>query len=254
MHGWLDNAGSFDLLAPFLAGCHVIAFDAAGHGKSGNRSADAGYNIWQEVGDVLEIAVELGWDRFSLLGHSRGAAVATLFAGTFPDRTEHLMLIEGGLPFIGEAADAPAHLAQVLERMRVLRERGGRVFEQRDDAISERVDGFSPVSREAAEVLARRSLREVPGGWQWHADRRLKAGSEIRLTQELLAAFVSRVTAPAICMLAKDSPFGDLDLYREMLGLIAGIEVHRIAGRHHFHLEGAAVEIAQHLTRFLETR
>jgi len=254
MHGWLDNAGSFDLLAPLLTGCHVVAFDAAGHGKSGHRSLDAGYNIWQEVGDVHEIALALGWDRFSLLGHSRGGAVATLFAGTFPDRIENLLLVEGGLPFIGEAADAPAHLAQVIERMRVLRERSGRVFERRDDAVAERVDGFSPVSREAAEVLARRSLCEVSGGWQWQADRRLKAGSDIRLTQELLSAFVNRVTASAICVLAEDSPFGDLDLYRDMLGLIDGIETHRIAGRHHFHLEGAAEEIAAHLIRFLDAR
>lgn len=252
-HGWLDNAGSFDLLAPLLPGCHLIALDAAGHGKSDNRSADSSYNIWQEVGDILEVAAELGWDRFNLLGHSRGAAVATLFAGTFPQRTERLMVIEGGLPMIGDAAETPENLAQVLERIRVLRGSSGRVFPSRDQAIAERVDGFSPVSREAAEVLAKRSLLEVPGGWQWQADRRLKAGSEIRLTRELLAPFLERVSAPAICVLAEDSPFGDLDFYKDMLELISGIEVHRIAGRHHFHLEGAAEAIAELLTRFLAT-
>lgn len=251
LHGWLDNAGSFDLLAPALPGCHLIALDAAGHGKSGRRSADASYNIWQEVGDILEVAAELGWDRFNLLGHSRGAAVATLFAGTFPKRIERLMLIEGGLPFIGEAQETASNLAQVLERTRSLRETSGRVFADRDQAIAERIDGFSPVSREAAEVLARRSLDEVKGGWQWQGDRRLKAGSEIRLTRELLLPFLERITAPAICVLADDSPFGDMSLYQELLVKIEGIEVHRIAGRHHFHLEGSADEIAQHLSRFL---
>jgi pimeloyl-ACP methyl ester carboxylesterase len=254
LHGWLDNAGSFDLLAPSLVGWHLIALDAAGHGNSDNRSADASYNIWQEVGDVLEVATELGWDRFSLLGHSRGAAVATLFAGTFPDIVERLMLIEGGLPIVGEAADAPENLATVLERSRALRGRSGRVFATREQAIAERVDGFSPVSHEAAEVLARRSLREVSGGWQWHADRRLKAGSEIRLTRELLVPFLNRVAAPALCVLAQNSPFAGLDIYRDLLGLIRGIEIHRVAGRHHFHLEGAAEEIAAHLKRFLEAR
>jgi pimeloyl-ACP methyl ester carboxylesterase len=252
LHGWLDNAGSFDLLAPALADCHLIALDSAGHGKSDNRSADASYNIWQEVSDVVEVVAALGWDRFSLLGHSRGAAVATLFAGTFPDRTERLMLIEGGLPLIGEAADAAENLASVIERMRALRGGSGRVFATRDEAIVERVGGFSPVSREAAEVLARRSLAEVGGGWQWQADRRLKAGSEIRLTRELLIPFLKRVSAPAICVLADDSPFAGLEIYRELLGLIDGIEVHRIGGRHHFHLEGRADEIAGLLNRFLQ--
>lgn len=250
LHGWLDNAGSFDLLAPSLDGWHLVALDAAGHGNSDNRSADASYNIWQEVGDILEVADELGWDRFSLLGHSRGAAVATLFAGTFPDRTASLMLIEGGLPFLGDAAEAAENLATVLTRTRSLRGQSGRVFASREQAIAERVDGFSPVSHEAAEVLARRSLRQVPGGWQWHADRRLKAGSEVRLTRELLVPFLKRVAAPAICVLADDSPFGDFEIYRDLLGLIDGIEVHRIPGRHHFHLEGAAEEIVGLLTRF----
>lgn len=201
---------------------------------------------------MLEIADALGWDRFNLLGHSRGAAAATLFAATFPDRVERLMLIEGGLPFTGEAADAPANLAEALVRARELRNRGGRIFESRDQAIAERVGGFSPVSVEAAEVLARRSLSRVEGGWQWQADQRLKAGSEFRLTLELLAAFVAHIRAPAICILANDSHFGELELYREMLGRFANIEVHRIPGRHHFHLEGEAPAIAERLLEFLE--
>jgi pimeloyl-ACP methyl ester carboxylesterase len=200
---------------------------------------------------VLDVADMLGWERFSLLGHSRGAAAATLFAATFPDRVERLMLIEGGLPFIGDAAEAPGNLAEALLRGRELRGRGGRIFASRDQAIAERVGGFSPVSAEAAEVLARRSLIEVDGGWQWQADQRLKAGSELRFTLELLEAFVDRVTAPVICVLAEDSPFGEMALYRETLGRFRTIDVQRIPGRHHFHLEGEAPAIAERLLRFL---
>ena len=252
LHGWLDNAGSFDLLAPLLPACHLIALEAAGHGLSDPRSADSSYNIWQDVGDVHDVALALGWERFNLLGHSRGAAISMLFAGTFPDRVERLMLLEGGLPIVGEAAEAPANLERVLERTRELRGRGGRVFESREQAIAERVDGFSPVTTAAAEILARRSLLAVPGGWQWQADQRLKAGSELRLTTELVRAFVERVRAPTLCIMAGQSPFADLALYTETLQRFARLELRRIAGRHHFHLEGAAPEIAAELNRFLE--
>jgi pimeloyl-ACP methyl ester carboxylesterase len=254
LHGWLDNAGSFDLLAPLLGGCHLIALDAAGHGLSDHRSADAGYNIWQDVGDVLEVASALGWQRFNLLGHSRGAAVATLFAGTFPDRVDRLLLLEGGLPILGEAADAPANLARVIERSRELSGRGGRIYASRAEAITERVNGFTPVTAEAAEILARRSLVEVAGGWQWQADQRLKAGSEFRLTREELIAFLVRVEAPTLCLMAEDSPFADRPGYRELLEMIAGIEIRRLPGRHHFHLETAATAIAASVTAFLAPR
>ena len=251
LHGWLDNAGSFDLLAPLLPACHLFAVEAAGHGQSDPRSPDAGYNLWQDVGDILEIADALGWQRFNLLGHSRGGAIAMLFAATFPERVDRLMLLEGGLPIVGDAADAPANLERVISRTRELRNRGGRTFESREQAIAERVDGFSPVTPAAAEILARRSLLAVPGGWQWQADQRLKAGSELRLTPELVRAFVARVSASVLCIMAGQSPFADLAIYTEALAKFARIELMRIEGRHHFHLEGAAPAIARELNRFL---
>jgi pimeloyl-ACP methyl ester carboxylesterase len=254
LHGWLDNAGSFELLAPELRNCHLIALDAAGHGRSGHRGADSGYNIWQDVGDVLDVADQLGWERFSLLGHSRGGAIATLFAATFPDRTDRLLLIEGGLPMIGDASEAPENLASAIQQSRVLHGKTGRVFATREAAIAERVGGFTPVTEAAADVLAARSLAQVEGGWQWQADQRLKAGSDIKLTRELLEAFLLRVNVPAICILAEDSPFYRFETFQTMLPLISGIKIQKLPGRHHFHLEGAAAGIAELLNDFIDAR
>ena len=64
LHGWLDNAGTFDLLAPRLEGTHLIALDCAGHGLSGHRSPDATYNVWQDVPEVFAVADLMGWERF----------------------------------------------------------------------------------------------------------------------------------------------------------------------------------------------
>jgi pimeloyl-ACP methyl ester carboxylesterase len=250
-HGWLDNAGSFELLAPRLPGCEIVALDLAGHGFSDFRSPDSAYNIWQDVGDLLDVANELGWQRCTLLGHSRGAGISLLFAAAFPERVDKLILLEGGVPLTGEPDEAPAGLADALREARALRGKAGRVFAQRATAIAERAAGFSKVTTAAAEVLARRSLREVPGGYQWHADQRLKAQSELRLTADHARAFARSVQAPTLLLLATQSPFADRQLYRELPSLVPTIEVNRVPGGHHCHLEGAEDLIAQRIVRFL---
>ena len=244
LHGWLDNAGTFDLLAPRLGGCHMIALDCAGHGLSGDRSPDSAYNIWQDVGDVAAVADELGWEGFTLLGHSRGAAIAALYAGTFPARVRALTLIEGGVPVLGRAEDAPEILARALTETALLRAKTGRVFPTRDIAIAERADGFSKTSLAAAEILARRSLLPVPEGYRWRADQRLKATSEVRLTAGQVAAFFARIAAPVTVFLAEESPFTHETWFLELFESVADLTLERLPGGHHLHLEGAEARIA----------
>jgi pimeloyl-ACP methyl ester carboxylesterase len=253
LHGWLDNAGSFDLLAPQLTGCRIVALDAAGHGLSGHRSPDSGYNIWQDVRDVFAVADQLGWPRFNLLGHSRGAAIATLAAGTFPDRVDRLVLIEGGIPVLGRPADAPTSLARSIVESESRTGGGGRIFATREVAIAERCRGFTTINAQAAEILARRSLRAVEGGFQWQVDQRLKAESELRLTAEHTAAFIEAVAAPVLAFLASKSPFAARQDFNALLQRFRSIEIRRLEGGHHLHLEGAERTIAAQLVKFLHS-
>jgi pimeloyl-ACP methyl ester carboxylesterase len=254
LHGWLDNAGSFDLLAPLLPGCRIVALDAAGHGFSEFRSLDSSYNLWQDVGDLIEIADALGWERFRFIGHSRGAAIGTLLAGTYPERIEQLVLIEGGLPLIDPPEQAPQRLADALRAKRELAGRSGRVFPDKPRAIAERAAGFSKVTLGAAEILARRSLREADGGFVWHADQRLKAPSEVRFTPEQVRAFVARITAPVLMFRASHSPFDGMWGYDEIIRAFPALEVVRLEGGHHLHMEGAEREIAARILEFFGAR
>jgi len=108
-------------------------------------------------------------------------------------------------------------------------------------------DGISAPGLQAA----RRALREVDGGFQWHADQRLKGVPEVRLTREQVRAFVERVEAPALMVLAEESPFRGTDLYDEMIGAFDKIETVVLPGSHHLHLEGAQGEIAGLVRKFL---
>lgn len=251
LHGWLDNAGSFDLLAPRLAGAHLIALDCAGHGLSGFRSPDAAYNIWQDVPEVFAVADQLGWERFTLLGHSRGAAIASLAAGTLPARIESLVMIDGGVPVPGAADEAAQRFSESLGAREKLRADHGRVFRRREDAITERSRGFTSTTIEAAEILARRSLRPVDGGYSWFVDQRLKSESELRLAPDQIAAFLRAVAAPSLAVLASDSPLTSRDWFQSLIAEICGAQIVELEGGHHFHLEDAVDEIACRVRQFL---
>ncbi|GIT06609.1 MAG: hypothetical protein CM1200mP30_02390 [Pseudomonadota bacterium] len=60
------------------------------------------------VMDVIEVADVLGWERFSLLGHSMGAGVATYLAGTLQDKIDYVILIEG----IGSIVQKPENMPE----------------------------------------------------------------------------------------------------------------------------------------------
>ena len=80
LHGWLDNALSFSVMAPFLCKYRLIALDLSGQGLSDHRSSDATYHIWDDVPQLLSVIASLGLDELVVMGHSRGAAIAVLLA------------------------------------------------------------------------------------------------------------------------------------------------------------------------------
>lgn len=80
LHGWLDNAASFVPLAAQLPALDLVALDLPGHGHSAHLPPGTQYNTPGAICHVLDVADALGWDRFTLLGHSMGAGIASLTA------------------------------------------------------------------------------------------------------------------------------------------------------------------------------
>ena len=93
LHGWMDHAESFAVLAPLLDGFHVIALDLSGQGLSGHRAAHATYNIWDDLPQIADLLDVLGWQDCIVMGHSRGANIAGLFAAAQPDRVRALIAL-----------------------------------------------------------------------------------------------------------------------------------------------------------------
>jgi pimeloyl-ACP methyl ester carboxylesterase len=236
LHGWLDNANSFAMLAPRLEGLRIVALDLAGHGHSDHRPAGAGYTLADYVFDVLQVAEQLGWERFALLGHSLGAIVAVILAGSLPERVTRLALIDGLVPLTAQAESAAERMGMALKAQQALSGKNKPVYQDQDRAIQARMKGALAVSREAAELLAQRALMPVPGGYTWRSDSRLTLPSAVRFTSEQAMAFVERIACPTRLIVAQN---GLLIRNRELLAQLP-FEVQTLPGGHHLHLDDAA--------------
>ena len=251
LHGWLDNANSFARLAPKLSGLRIVAVDFAGHGHSDHRPRGAGYALADYAFDVLCVAEQLGWKQFALLGHSLGAIVSVIIAGSFPERVTRLALIDGIVLRSGPDIDAAENMGKALEAQLAHGHKRKSVHPTLDRAIEARMKGMVAVSREAAELLAQRGLMPVPGGYSWRSDSRLTLPSPLRLTDAQAMSFVRRVTCPTTLVVAEE---GMLVSHPELLDRLP-FTLERLAGGHHLHLndEAGATLVADCFNRFFVT-
>lgn len=240
LHGWLDNAATFDGLAPEMAGTCVVALDLPGHGRSDHRPAGCWYQLVDYVADVLAAADALGWSRFTLMGHSLGGAVATLLAATHPERIAALHLVEALGPLTEPARHAPQRLRRALERARQTQRREPPTYPDIDSAIAARRE-VGGLSVEAASHLVERGTVAVGGGLRWRSDRRLRWPSPSYFTEDQVQAFLAAIDAPTRIVQADD---GLLDAsepaLEQRLTALGRPPVYGVAGNHHVHLENPA--------------
>ncbi|RMQ41966.1 Lipase [Pseudomonas cichorii] len=248
LHGWLDNANSFARLAPRLEGLRIVALDMAGHGHSDHRPAAASYSLADYVFDVLQVAEQLGWQRFSLLGHSLGAIISVILAASQPERVQRLALIDGLLPLTSEADETVARMRMAIEAQLALPGKQKPVYADLERAIEVRMKGMVAVSREAAQLLAQRGLMPVPGGYTWRSDSRLTLPSATRFSHRQAMHFVEAVQCPTQLVMAED---GMLARNRELLSNLP-FQVLSLPGGHHLHLndEAGAASVADCFNRF----
>ena len=254
LHGWLDNSMTFDLLAPKLQGLRIVAIDMAGHGHSGHRAPGAGYQLWDYALDALMATQQLGWEKFSLLGHSLGGIISVLIAGAVPERIERLALIDGLVPDTGEADKSPQKLGEALLAHIDLAAKNKTVYETVEQAVQVRMRGKMPVSQLASELLAKRGLSPVAGGYCWSTDSRLTLPSPLRLTRAHAVAFLHAVQCPIKLVLAEQ---GILVKEPDFIKFLSAypLDVQRLPGGHHLHLddEQGAQAVAQCMQEFFTT-
>jgi pimeloyl-ACP methyl ester carboxylesterase len=102
LHGFPEFWYCWRKQIPYLAekGFRVIVPDQRGYNLSDKPKKIADYKIGLLAQDVVNLATALGYERFHLVGHDWGAAVAWWTALLFPERLHNLAILNVPFPSV----------------------------------------------------------------------------------------------------------------------------------------------------------
>lgn len=215
VHGFTGASTDFaDFLEPLAAaGWHVVAPDLRGHGRSSQPASEDDYSFAIFAQDIVALADALGFDRFTVLGHSMGGMLTQVLVVDVPHRVEALVLMD--------TSHGPLHVDPDLVELgvAVAREQGIDVVA---DVMAASDDG--PLTTEAY----RRKVEADPG-YAEMGDRNLRASSPAMFAAMLAGIprapdrldSLASLTMPTLVIVGEqDAPF--LDDSRRMADTIPG--------------------------------
>ncbi len=135
LHGWFGDANSFRPIEPWLSGKQFsyVFMDYRGYG--GMKEVQGKYTIEEIAADTLALADALGFETFSLVGHSMGGVAMERIAVLAPSRVRALFGIApvpcGGISYDSSTRAMLEEAAQHIENRRTIiaRSTGGRLPE-----------------------------------------------------------------------------------------------------------------------------
>jgi pimeloyl-ACP methyl ester carboxylesterase len=103
LHGWFGSSSGWGMV-PELIDPDVFSWAFPDYRGYGSRRGESGeYTIAEIAADVIALADQLGWERFSLVGHSMGGSAAQRIYADVPQRVSALIGISpvpaSGVPF-----------------------------------------------------------------------------------------------------------------------------------------------------------
>jgi esterase len=161
IHGTADAGFIWDDVVVSLQDlCRPIVIDLRGHGDS-QWVADHDYSPAAHVADIERVIEALAIDRYVLIGHSLGGQISIHLAARRPREAIGMLIADFGPETNADARErARLHLKESLRRYRSIAEYQQKLFENRP-----------LISANAAEWLARESLRACPeGGFELKVD------------------------------------------------------------------------------------
>ncbi|XP_018319283.1 probable serine hydrolase [Agrilus planipennis] len=265
IHGWQDNAGTFDKLAPKLkdSGFSVFCIDLPGHGLSSHLPPGHCYYLfWDGLHIVRRIVKHFKWTKVTLMGHSLGGAISFLYAGTFPKEVEKYICIDIASPSVRNMSKLVEQAGDALDKFlkyETLTKNQHPCYEY-EDMISIVQEAYKDnLDREGCEIMMRRGMKKAKDrkGYYFSRDVRLKASAMGFMSLDQILEFASKTICEVLNIRGHPGHKFDhpehYDIVLEKLSKTAKkVERHIIPGTHHLHLNDADT-VAPIIIKFLKS-
>lgn len=252
LHGWIDNASSFDSIAPLLKKYSLYALDLPGHGHSGHIHASNNYHLTDAVQSVVNAIELLRLDEFAIIGHSLGGAIATMIAAAYPQMVSRLVLIDALGPITEKDIEVPGRLRKSIDAtLKNLKVQQSKVYKDLDTAIAARCEATDLPVR-AIQPIVERGTKTTDGGVTWSHDPRLMLPSGQYFSEGQVQAILSAITAKTLLIQATGGVLTNNNTTNDRISAVHAIETYELPGKHHVHLEYPA-KVGELLNEFLRT-
>lgn len=248
LHGWQDNAGTFDTLIPLLPDhVGVLAIDFPGHGLSSRLPHGISYKYIDYIPVLTMIMREYNWDKLSIIGHSMGAIIGFLYGSIFPQKVDMIVAIDAIKPHI-----FPDHLYEKilrisLENFIVSDERNRDKSEppsySYEDCIQKLYLGTNKsVDVDKCKYLLERNIQKstkYPEKYFFTRDSRVKVIQLMLVSHEVVLELANRISKPLLYVKASGSQTVDPEKWEETMEVLRtkpDFEFYPVDGTHHVHL------------------
>ncbi len=234
IHGITANCRCWDVLAQALSGKHrVLAMDLRGRGLS--EKPETGYSIETHCNDIRALLKNLGVRKAVLMGHSLGAFISLVFAGTYPDMVDRLILVDGG----GKLSEE--EMNKVFAGIKPSLDRLGKIFPSFEAYLDMmRQAPFLKEWSEALDIYYRYEVEEAAGGIRTRIRPEHIDEEAANLRKIDVAEFYAKVPCPVLILRAPEGLLADDDILlprevlNRMLREIPDAQSFEVEGTNHY--------------------
>lgn len=216
IHGGRDHARNWDWVAQALRDdYHVIAPDLRGHGDS-QWAIGGSYAMVDYTLDVAQLLRALDIERITIIGHSLGGSIALQYTGTYPDRVDKVVAIEGlGPPpeLLREQPPAHQRMRVWISEMRSLAKRHPHRYATLEDAVHRMQEANPRLTPEQARHLTiYGSYRDEDGTYLWKFDNYVRATSPYMFNMVDAVDIWKQITCPVLLLRGTESWASDPEI------------------------------------------